>query len=396
MANKLNSNNFRSYAILFIPFLLLSIGVLFYAPLNPIKDEIFFYPIVVAFGNLSQLLYQINHLTVPMGPLFFIIMGLIGRLFDFSIVVLRMINVLIGFVSSIFIYHTLKIYLSEIKYTNNHILLLTFWCICNPYFLFLTTPFLYTDGWANLFVFAGLYCYLRNQRLSTALLLGFSVLVRQSNLIIALAVLMTDIFYFKKTKKGWILYDLIPFIMFFVLFTFWDFNISSPSNLFTNISLKSFNYTPQHILQTIYYSLIYFGIYSFPFWFSEINKLRQQKWLFIISALLSIPMLYAFPRFINQGTDWSYITAGYLDKSIVMLGIYAYFIVPVFVFFSLTFFLYYFLQNKNKQDLFFKLSIALFFVYLSVSFYYWDKYLIPIVLFIILLVQKKRTNFVRM
>ena len=266
------------YLILAIPFVII-FAANFFIPGKPIKDEILFFPIIKEFGvRYLPTLDQIKHIQSPMGPVYFIFWGFIGKLFGFSLPVMRGINIAIGYIIAVIIYTILK-YGSE---KNIFLVFLTTWFVANPYFLALTTPLLYTENLSLLFLFFGAYFYLiKENRVIGGLLWGASICTRQVLIIFPLAGLLTDMIILKRKslkQPGKIIQDCIPFIMFGVLFVLWGVNVTSgmqKPGMYEENTLKAFRFS----FKTVHYSLLLFGIYSFPLWVTRLKDFLKPRFL---------------------------------------------------------------------------------------------------------------------
>ena len=157
------------YGALSLLFLLIGITTVF-LPNEPLKDEQFYLPLIQVFGvNYLPSIDLIKTMDQSMGPLYFIFYGFIGQLTDYSIPLLRIVNVIVSFLTAIVLFKTLRQFC-------RYPLCLSLWFVVNPYFLLLTTPLLYTDNLCMLFVLLGMYFYLVKRNLFFRFAVGFGIM----------------------------------------------------------------------------------------------------------------------------------------------------------------------------------------------------------------------------
>ncbi|MEM1124364.1 MAG: hypothetical protein AAGJ18_28255, partial [Bacteroidota bacterium] len=204
-----------------LPFVALLI-VNFFLPTIPIWDERLFFPTVQQIGaNYFPTLEQVRTLNSPMGPVYFMIWGFIGKLSNFSLLIMRAIHLLMSFGFVLLLYRLLRD-----RLTYPYLALLFF--VVNPYFLVMTAPLLYTDITALLFIFAGVFYYLEEQnRLLAGLFLGVAICTRQLYITVPMALALNDIFWWFKGKGRWqhLFFHPLPLLCFLPLFFLWDYNV---------------------------------------------------------------------------------------------------------------------------------------------------------------------------
>ena len=202
----------KVYLLVGIPFAIMAIASLF-LPNEMIWDERIFMPVVKSIGqDYLPSLDQIRHLKSPLGPVFFIIYGLIGKAFGFSLVALRIFNIAISYAVCVLVFKYIK---SDVKAP----LFLTVLFIINPYFLIMTAPLVYTDILAMLFVILALTFLKKDNRIWVGILFGLAVCTRQLMIVFPLALGLVDLWYCYKKQKPlrYLLYDFIPIIMYLPL-----------------------------------------------------------------------------------------------------------------------------------------------------------------------------------
>ena len=358
--------------------------VLFFIPNHPIKDEIIFYPIIQDIGQtFIPRLDQIRNLQSPMGPIYFIFWGFIGKCVGFSLVAMRTLNIML---SAIVVALILRILQSNTQRS----LLGTYVFLLNPYFIALVVPLLYTDVVALIFVMAGCYCYfLTGNRLIGSICFGMAICTRQLLIVVPAAAVIADLFWYRKNifkNPAVILFDAIPFFMFGILFILWGGQVNSgayPGNFYPENSISAFRFS----LKTVNYSILLMGIHLAPVWIFRIKEILRSKY-FKAAVLISFSLIPAFPKLINANTGFLTVpsAAGLLDQAIIKLGGIAYVLVPIFYVFSLAFLLHaFFNKNEPWYSLFSKVLILLFVLLESMHPYCWDKHYLLIVPFLFII-----------
>ena len=145
--------------ILGVPFVLI-IPRAILAGDNPIGDESSFYEPIKTFGlNAFSVIENTKNLRVPQGPGFFAVYGFFGSFVDYSLPALRFLNIFVSYLVALILFKILcKL--------SNFPIVLTLWFVLNPYFLLLTTPYIYTDNPCLFFLISGTYFFIvKDQRL---------------------------------------------------------------------------------------------------------------------------------------------------------------------------------------------------------------------------------------
>ena len=375
----------NSLLILSIPFILIIPRALFPGD-SFIGDESSFYEPIRVFGaNIFSVVDNTRDLRVPQGPLFFIVYGLLGNLVDYSLPALRLINILISLAAAMILSRTLR-------QVSNFPTLLTFWFVLNPYFLLLTTPYLYTDNLCIFFIISGIYFFvIKEQRVYAGLLWGLAIWTRQIAIFIPLAALLTDL-YFNKENVGrqirFIFYNSIPFFALGILFLLWDYHLTPPLNEY---SLKTDTFA--FSLRQLNYAVVLTGGLAAPLWLPNFFSLFRTLPLFL--AIILLPsILLKFPRRANQDAEhWTMETAGYFDKFLVSIGDFAYGFVPGL---WLIFLSYLFAQisraASSRVCCFALISVLLFWCIEAVYTHAWDKYFLMMIPSLLLLDSTKKKD----
>ncbi len=371
----------RVYFYLGIPFLAMLVAN-FFLPTDPIWDERLFYPVMQAVGaNYFPDLEQIRTLNSPMGPVFFIIWGFLGKMVGWSLPVLRGLHIIWSFGFILLLYHTFKDHLRPI------VLSLLFFVV-NPYFLVMTAPLLYSDVTAMMFLFLGVHYYLNQQnRWLAGIFFGLAICSRQLLIFVPLAVGLADLFWWYKGRVKWqaVVQDFIPLVVFAPLFVLWDFNINSHSfqgNQFEENTLAAFRFSAK----TFNYSLLLLGIYAIPFWLTDWKLLfRRSHLVYLIPVALLL--LAGLPLKVNAGLQYGDLpeTAGLLDIVLVASGFAGYVLMPVGLFVGIICLVKMLRSPTTFESLVCKISLVLFLVLESIYSYCWDKHFLPVMPLIFLL-----------
>jgi len=372
--NKIEQLN--PYWVLICPFAIVAIVVLF-LPDYPLKDERFFYPLVKVFGeHYLPSIDVIKNMDQSMGPVYFIIYGFIGKLTNYSLSSLRLVDIFISFVSVLALYKTLYQF-------SRYPLCLTLWFTINPYFLLLTTPLLYTDNLCMMFILMGTYFFLIKQNLlASGLLWGLALCTRQTAIIIPLAALLTELYVYRVNLailfRKFIL-SLIPFLLLFGLVYLWDFSITPPNTVHKVNSFETLGFS----LRQLNYTILLLGVYSSPLWLPQLAKIIKKPIIFAAVAASAL-LILEFPRTINENrlVGWE---SGLMDRFLMSIGDLAYIIVPLLWIPALGFLILTAITAvRSRQTLFGILCVLSFLGFQSFYSYSWDKYFILVIPFIFL------------
>ncbi|MDZ7740532.1 MAG: hypothetical protein U5Q03_01915 [Bacteroidota bacterium] len=336
-----------------------------------------------------------ENMNSPMGPIYFIVYGIIGKIF-------RFFHLLDEKHSSYFFFFLLLLisrYISACRYRN----FLIFLFIINPYFLVMTGPFLYTDVLGLLFVYLGLLSYRDGKsQFLTGLFWGVAICTRQLFVIVPLAAMIHNLYRsFFEDKLYFIdlIAPLIAFLFFLPLYVLWDYNVNSGAfaeNSFQENTLEAFSFS----LKTFNYSLILIGLFAAPVLFKDfiIAYSNPKIPILLLAILLSI---LAFPVNVNRDMQYGNLpaTAGLLDIFFNKIGIFKYLVVPSLLHWGLSFMVELFRYSWRFKSFFFLLLILLFLLLESFYSYCWDKHfliIIPVV-FVISdrITKQKEEDFVK-
>jgi len=362
------------YWALMCPFVIVAITVLF-LPDSPLKDEAFYYPLIKVFGeHYLPSIDVIKNMNQSMGPMYFIIYGFIGKFTNYSLPVLRLVDILISFISVLALYRTLYQFC-------RYPLCLTLWFTINPYFLLLTTPLLYTDNLCMMFILLGTYFFLVKRNLfASGLLWGLALWTRQTAIVIPLAALLTELYVYRIDlaivfRK--FMLSLIPFLLFFWLIYLWDFSITPPSTVHEVNSFDTLGFS----LRQLNYTILLLGVYSSPLWLPQLSKIIKSPAIFAAAGCSPL-LILEFPRIINENrmVGWG---SGLMDRFLMSVGDLAYVIVPLLWIPALGYLILTTISaTKSRQTLFGMLCIFFFLGFQSIYSYSWDKYFILVIPFI--------------
>lgn len=349
-------------------------------PTNPVKDENY---MIYEINKFSQMGFwgHIKNIKTPQGPLFYYIMSLFVKFFQFSLVELRLVNCVFSALAIVVI---LKIF--ELKKTSKLNILLV---VSNPYFLFLTAPLIYNDNLPLLCLFFGFLCYFKHKHFVAIIFFSMSCLMRQNLIFAPVAILFVEVLLsYRKLELNKFIY-LIPILVLLSLFGIWGGRLSSPSlykNLAFSATIKGFNFNIFEIIKATEYQLILLSIFALPQMFVTFKLERKLLFLmvpivFLIVVLPPNHINYKFHQFLSINNY-----GGYLDQ---FLTKFYWFSFP-FIAILLASFL-----NQFKSINLFKYSklqlIIFVFIFLNLLFYsltpFWDKYYVMMGVFIPLLLK---------
>lgn len=377
-----------TYLILAVPFVLILIASFFLSE-NWIDDERIFMPVVKSIGkNYLPSIDQIESLKSPMGPLFFIIFGFIGKLVGFSMVWLRFFNIILSYAVTLLVYKYLQ---GKLKNPTWAVLLF----IANPYLWMMTAPLLYSDMLAVFFIFLGLYFYSKNNRILVGVMFGLAICTRQLMIIFPLALGLTDLYFFYKKEKSFftLILDLIPILMYAPLVALWKgFNSPTIQKKLDHVNnADSFSFS----FANLNYALIIIFIYSLPFIWKKIPKHINVKTLVFILPT-AILLYLGVPIRLNKNLpDGSGMpdTAGALDLVFVYTEPISYVVIPILLFCGVVL-LWINITSKivNHFDLYHRLILLCFLLLFAINSVAWDKYFIPVIPIIFLVAYRSYDN----
>ncbi len=379
-----------------------------FLPNEALLDERLFIGVIMDFGkNYLPGLEQIREMNSPMGPVYFILYGFIGKLSQFSLFWMRSIHIGFSTLLLYLVYLNLELgykiakpnevsNISSNREFQRKILslfpvLLTILFFLNPYFVLLTAYLLYTDIIGLIFVFAGSYFYLQKKRyLWSAFLWGMAICTRQLFIVIPLAALFAELSFlyekYTRTRSKISFQDLkplaiffLPFLMFLPLFILWDFKVNSGNfqgRAFEENTIAAFSFS----FKSLNYSLMLVGIYS-GFVVSKRIIPVFKKINFYSLGLTLLLLVLGFPLQINKGLGYGSLpdTAGVLDIIMNKLGLIAYLVIPVLLYWGITFIHSLFRLPYKSGTFFFQASLILFLFLETIYSYCWDKHFLLII-----------------
>jgi len=371
-------------------FILAQLANLF-LPENPVWDENLFLGELMRFGeHYFPTLDQIRDLQSPMGPVYFILYGFIGKLTGFSLFWMRSLHLVLGLCLLLIVDRLLK------KCRQRTLLVIIF--ILNPYFLVMTAPLLYTDVIGLLFVFAGLLLFLENKNfLLAGILWGFAICTRQLFMIVPFAALAFELYHFfinKKVRWRAMPAGFIPFLIFLPLFVLWNYNLNSAAfgdGRFEENTPAAFSFS----LKTFNYSLILIGIYAIPVLYRKIAFVFRKP-SYPVATLALILCIAGFPVNVNSGMQYGNLpdTAGLLDILFNKVWYLRYLLVPALLYWGLLFMIEAVRTVLKGKTVFLAFLLFLFIVLETVYSYCWDKHFILVIPIVFIISEKiKKDGF---
>ncbi len=372
----MSSKSKRSFLLIGIPFVIMAIAS-FFLPDEMIWDERIFVPVIKSIGQeYLPNLDQIKNLDSPLGPVFFVIYGFVGKLCGFSLLALRLFNIMLSFGVCILVF-------KYIKNNVNYPILLTFLFIANPYFLIMTAPLIYTDILATLFVVLSLLFLKSNKRILVGIMFGLAICTRQLMIIFPLALGIVDLWYCYKKEKPikYIFFDFIPIMMYLPFIFIWK-GVNSPAITSKNDhvnNMSNFDFS----FSNLNYAIIMIFIFSVPVIWRKLSvEIIKKNILIVIPTVLLL--IIGMPIRLNQDLpDSSGMpdTAGALDLIFAYIQpISTYLLIPLLLFaglVNLRQLMSY--ATKSHQADYFKGVLICFLVLFAINSVAWDKYFIPLI-----------------
>lgn len=414
----------KSYPIQVFLLLFVVTGIIanFFIPNKPLLDERLFFNEVMAFGKqYLPSLEQISSMNSPMGPIYFIVYGFIGKLVQFEIFWMRIFHLFLSASLLFLVYKNLALLFHSSAILSNHTtsdldnsgarnqpfvlpIYLTIVFFLNPYFVCMTGYLLYTDVIGLIFIFLGSYFYLKQKHLfAAAIFWGLAICTRQLLIVIPMAAFVTEAIHtinqvrkesspsYLQLLKGAITFS-IPFLLFIPLFILWDFNVNSGNfkgSQFEENTLEAFSFS----FKSLNYSLILIGIYAgFALYKKVIPAFKKPNiYLIILTALL---LVLGFPIEINKGMEYGNLpdTAGILDIILTKISFLSYILIPILLYWSLTFILQVARLPYDRNTLFLQLCLILFLALETIYSYCWDKHFMLVIPIIWLLCYQLLSN----
>lgn len=375
--------------ILILSWFILAQVANFFLPERPVWDENLFLDEVMRFGeNYVPGLDEIRNLQSPMGPVYFILYGFIGKLTGFSLFWMRSLHLVLGLFLLLTVDRLLKRCLRRV------ILMLIF--ILNPYFLIMIAPLLYTDVIGLIFVFAGMLFFTEHKNFVVAgILWGFAICTRQLFVIIPLAALAFELYHFivnKEVRWRALPAGFIPFIMFLPLFVLWGYDLNSGafgSGRFEENTLAAFSFS----LKAFNYSLILLGIYAIPVLYRKFGFIFRKP-SYPLAALALLLSIAGFPVNVNSGMQYGNLpdTAGLLDILFTRLWYLKYVIVPALLYWGLIYLIESVRIFIKGKSVFLVFLVFLFIILETVYSYCWDKHFILVIPIVFMISDKIRKD----
>jgi hypothetical protein len=329
-------------------------------------EKNFFYPCSKDFGHDFSL-ETLKSYGCPEPPLPFVIFGLFGRLFNFSLTALRIFNMLLSYVAVVILYKLLK-RVTDYAYYLSYLFLVF------PYYLVLTSSMVYTEPITFIFALLGLYFYIFKERsLLGGFFSGLAVLCRQYFIFLPATFIIVE--YFSNRKLIFdikmLLNSALPFLIYLPFVVIWKGLVpaGSPQH-FTSPYLFNF--------AAFNYLLISVAVYGFPFVSFSLKTLLPDYRLKIIAALCLTPVFFlglpdkAHPIILNTGPFFR--LANYFG-SFNTFVFYAAWLAGLYILFSLIGFK---LRHSEKVDSYCVYGIILFCIMMLFSPFMWEKYILQI------------------
>lgn len=220
-------------------------------------------------------------------PFFFIFYALWAKLFDQSVESLRLLTLLISFVTWQLLYW-LILYFTK---NHKHSFLLSFLVVINPYF-FGTSVYVFTDMLTIMLFLTGLIAFLKNQTILFTIITALAILSRQYVVILPISVVVYSILTIRNNRMNSIKFFIastiscIPIIVFFLI---WK-NIAPQSGIDKWIIPNSSFYNVDYINTYITFAIIY----SLPIIITYFYKIKLNYQTVLIALIVAV-ILSLFP-----------------------------------------------------------------------------------------------------
>lgn len=322
-------------------------------------------------------------------PFFYIFYALWAKIFSASTESLRLLTLIISFVTWQLLYYLIKLFVKN----EIHALMLSVLIVINPYF-FGTSVFVFTDMLTILLSLAAVITFLKNKIIYFLILSSLAILCRQYAVIIPISVILYSVINYAKDKtvsKNFIIGSCLTFIPLFILFGIWG-SISPASGMEKWIVPNSYFYNPDYINTYLTFSAIY--ILPLTILFIIKNKLNDKSLL--IAAIITI-FLSLFPVKTSIATleFTDYKTVGIIHNAFVSFWgigsieikiiLWFFLFVGCYIIIELLKRLYFSIKTRSaEKETIFTLLWILFLLIMPFSYQVWEKYLTMILPFLVI------------
>lgn len=344
-------------------------------------DEGHFYKTIIYFTQ-TPILTSLLHYEEMSTPLPFVLYAIWGKIFSVELYSLRIFSLLIAFV---FFNFSLSFFY---KISNNKMIsiFLLLVLMLNPYIIGISF-FVYTDMLATLTLLISCYALIEKKYLISAIFIGLAILCRQYLVYGLIAIGITIIyneFYLNKKIPYQLLYLLIPVTVNLALFIYWGG--STPQNLLKNRYMhQAFAFHFDAL--TAYIAT--FGIYASPIILFIYKKIPLK--IYVTSLIAAIILIYLFPIEASKvalDAEMKVNTIGFFHKLILFIPQYLQTIVWIVgitlgIIFTFQLFLNT-VKHLSAELIYFSTIWISFLLIMPLSYLTWEKYIIPILPFLLI------------
>ncbi|MBK7630984.1 MAG: glycosyltransferase family 39 protein [Ignavibacteriales bacterium] len=322
-------------------------------------------------------------------PFFYIFYSLWAKLFNSSIESLRLLTLIISFITWQLLFYLIKLFIKN----DIHVFLLSLLIVINPYF-FGTSVFVFTDILTIMLSLAAVISFAKDKIIYFVIFSALAILCRQYAGIIPIAVLLYSSFYYvndKSTSRKFIFGSFLTFIPLIILFGIWE-NISPASGIEKWIVPNSSLYNLDYINTYITFSVIYILPLAIIFF----KKIKFNYTSLLIAFVLTI-LLSFFPVKTSLATleFTDYKTVGIMHQTLAdffgleSLGIKIILWVFLFVgcYINTELLKRFYSQIKSRlfdKEIIFTFLWILFLIIMPFSYQVWEKYLTMIIPFLVI------------
>lgn len=319
-------------------------------------------------------------------PFFYIFYAIWAKIFGQSIESLRIITMILAFITWQLIFHLNRLFIKNELYA----FLIAILIIINPYFLG-ASIFVFTDMLTIMLCVAAVISFLKNKLFLFTIFSMLAILCRQYAIVIPIGVIVYNVFNYlvhKSKNTNMVIGSLVSFIPLLIVFIFWG-GISPASGINKWIIPNSDFYNFDYINAYITFS----AVYLFPLILLFYKKIKVSPLSMLITSVIAF-ILSRFPIKASAATleFTEYKSVGFVHQFLIQifgfesygLKIILFLLLFIGVYLNVEMLKHFFIQIKEKKlskDKIFLILWILFLVVIPFSYQVWEKYLIMILPF---------------
>lgn len=248
-------------------------------------------------------------------PLPFLLFGMIGRLFDFDLPIMRTFMLLLSAFMLIISYRTVALLSGSLKWALASVLVLSL----NPY-VFGASICIYTDNPAMFFFFAGVYYYVKKRPAFFSIFSWCAIMCRQYYVFVPVGIIIYEAMRLVRTGQWRVFITAVlppigSLLGALPLFLFW--NGLSPQ---TELRDTYMDPVPTFHAKTLILNLSLSFWYVWPIWFFIIRQRHFRVSSLVLAVLFSAVFLLFPIEVTDAAKSGGVITTGFLHRSLRWLG----------------------------------------------------------------------------